>query len=188
MGNNKAWLQIKLTLKDVNPPVWRRFQVLGDISLYKLHKVLQALMGWGNYHLYEFNINDIKFGTPDDDSPPDLIDSKRAKLNIFVDKEDFKFKYLYDFGDGWIHELIVENSLMVQTETQKAICLDGERATPPEDSGGPWGYQDYLDLLKTPACKNEDEEKKSRRVWIGKDWDAEYFDLDEVNRRLKSIR
>jgi tetratricopeptide (TPR) repeat protein len=100
--------QLKIKLKAVNPPIWRRLQVSGNISLYKLHLILQSMMRWQNYHLFEFQIGEIRFGIPDPDDFYGTISARRYKLNKVIAKEKTKFLYRYDFGDGWEHEIVVE--------------------------------------------------------------------------------
>lgn len=179
--------QIKNSLKEVKPPVWRRFQVSGNISLYKLHQVIQVLMDWYDYHLFEFTINNVPFGIPDDEVTYALKDARRYKLDRVL-HEGAKVHYAYDFGDGWEIVLEVEKVIPSESELKHAVCLKGKRNAPPEDCGGPWGYYDYLELLKTPPDENEDEEIRERREWIGVDFDPEYFNLEEINEALKAIK
>jgi tetratricopeptide (TPR) repeat protein len=183
--------QIKMKLKGISPPIWRRFQVSGNISLYKLHLVLQSVMDWRNYHLFEFKISEIRFGIPDLEDYYETRDARRYKLNKVVSSEKTKFLYTYDFGDGWEHELTIEKIIPAEQELKHTVCLGGKRAGPLEDSGGIGGYENYLEILRTPPPADpddEDEEIKSSREWMGADYDPEYFDLAEINRELKKIR
>lgn len=183
--------QLKMVLKGISPPIWRRFQVSGNISLYKLHLVLQAVMGWENYHLFEFQMGDLRFGIPDPEEYHDVKDARRYKLNKVLPAEKTRLMYTYDFGDGWEHELTVEKIIPVESELKHPVCLGGKRAGPPEDSGGVGGYEDYLKILRTPLAADpddEDEEIKSRREWIGEKYDAEYFNLEEINQDLSKIK
>lgn len=183
--------QLKIKLRAINPPIWRRFQVSGNISLYKLHLILQSIMRWQNYHLFEFQIGEIRFGIPDPDDFYGTISARRYKLNKVIAKEKTKFLYHYDFGDGWEHEIVVEKIIPSEQELKHPVCLEGERRGPPEDSGGPHGYTQYLNILRTPPPANpedEDEDIRSSRIWLGEDFDPEHFDLEEINRQLRSIR
>jgi hypothetical protein len=177
---------LKITLKNVRPPIWRRFEVPGNITLYKLHKVIQVLMGWYGYHLFEFKIKDVLYGTPDIEDGYLVENAKRFKLNKILE-EGKNYLYTYDMGDNWECVLTVEKVAPTEIEPRHAVCLKGKRSGPAEDSGGPWGYEDYLELLKTPP-ENDDEEAKERREWIGEDYDPEYFNLEEINEDLKQIR
>jgi hypothetical protein len=183
--------QLKIKLKAINPPIWRRFQVSGNISLYKLHLILQSMMRWQNYHLFEFQIGEIRFGIPDPEDFYGTISARRYKLNRVITREKTKFLYRYDFGDGWEHEILVEKIIPSEQELKHPVCLEGERRGPPEDSGGPYGYEQYLKILRTPPPadpEDEDEEIRSSRIWLGEDFDPEHFDLEEINRKLRSIR
>ena len=183
--------QFKMKLKGIIPPIWRRFQVSGNISLYKLHLVMQALMEWQNYHLFEFQIGEIRFGIPDPEDYYETKDARRYKLYKLLSGEKTKLSYIYDFGDGWQHELTVEKIIPAEQELKHPLCLDGRRAGPPEDCGGIGGYENYLEILRTPPLDDpdeEDEEIKSSREWIGADFDPEHFDLEEINRKLRKIR
>ena len=134
--------QIKVTLKGSRPPSWRRFQISGDISLHKLHEILQMVMGWTNSHLYRFDIVGSHFGEPDPeykDYGIDMRDAKRAKLSQVVTFEKSKFIYEYDFGDSWLHEVVVEKILPAEPGILYPICLTGRRSCPPEDCGGTGG-------------------------------------------------
>ncbi len=183
--------QLKIKLKAITPPIWRRFQVSGNVSLYKLHLILQSMMRWQNYHLFEFQIGEIRFGIPDPEDFYGTISARRYKLNRIITREKTRFIYRYDFGDGWEHEIVVEKIIPGEKELKHPVCLEGERGGPPEDSGGPHGYEQYLKILSTPPPANpedEDEEIRSSRIWLGEDFDPEHFDLEEINRKLRSIR
>ncbi len=176
--------QIKVTLKDTRPPIWRRFQVTGETRLSKLHDTVQVVMGWTNSHLHEFVIGDRHYGEPDEDSPDELIDERNVLVSQVVDQEGQTFGYDYDFGDDWNHELLVEKILPNEAGVRYPRCLEGARACPPEDSGGPWGYEEKLQILKNPAHPNHRE----IATWMRKKFDAEAFDLSATNKALKSIR
>jgi len=176
--------QIKVTLKGIRPPIWRRFQVKGDASLYKLHLILQVVMGWENYHLYQFTIDEARFGEPDLESFVKMKNAHRVKLSQIVRGVKQRFSYEYDFGDSWEHELLIEKILPPEKGVRYPICLAGKRACPPEDCGGIWGYTELLEAIRDPNHPEHEEMVN----WAGEDFDPEAFDLDEVNRELKRIR
>ncbi len=178
--------EIKITLKDTHPPVWRRVQVSAGLSLYDLHKVIQAVMGWQNYHLHQFLIDDQYYGDPADDEMGDLgtLDEKDFKLRQVIPGAGFKFEYEYDFGDSWEHELKVEKALQLEKPLRRPACLDGKRACPPEDVGGTPGYERFLEAIRDP----QDEEHDSYLEWAGGEFDPAFFDLDRANARLKHMR
>ncbi len=177
--------QIKVTLTGTHPPVWRRIQVPGNTTLLKLHDILQIVMGWEDYHLHMFTIEGSIFGDPADDEYGDLgtIDESRIKLNQVVYREGQRFSYEYDFGDSWDHTLLVEKILPPQEGVRYPICLKGKRACPPEDVGGVWGYENFLEAIRNP----DHDEHEEYLTWFGGEFDPEAFDLEEVNTRLRSM-
>ena len=136
-GNSKIY-QIKVTLRYIEPPIWRRFHIARDASLWELHEVLQRVMGWGHDHLYQFLIKGKHYGEPFEDL--DFEDAIETQLSQVVSRAGSKFVYEYDFGDGWEHELHVESTIPDKPGTAQPACIDGQRSCPPEDCGGVWGY------------------------------------------------
>ncbi len=177
--------QIKVTLKDSEPRIWRRFQVKGNTTLYKLHQILQVVMGWESDHLYEFVIGETHYGELEDDLGfgLEVKDAKRVKLSQVVAGEKTKFTYVYDFGDDWRHEVLIEKILPPEVGVHYPVCIKGKNACPPEDCGGIWGYYDVLEAVQNPNDKEHDE----LREWLGDDFVPEAFDLNKINRELKSI-
>lgn len=165
--------QLKISLKGVRPPIWRRILVSSSTTLTKLHHIIQVSMGWENYHLFSFNI----YGENYDDEAGSLSKSL-AKLNLGVKA---KFYYEYDFGDSWLHEILVEKIAPKPAGVQIPICLTGKRACPPEDCGGVWGYQSLLETLDNENSSEYEE----MREWVGDDFHPELFNIDDVNRQLK---
>ena len=137
--------QMKVTLMDSKPPIWRRIQVPSDISLSKLHHILQAVMGWTDSHLHQFVAGDKIYGVPDPDYGFEVINERRVKLSQMAKGEKAKFRYEYDFGDNWQHQLLVEKVLPAEPGVHYPRCLTGKRACPPEDCGGVWGYSTFLE-------------------------------------------
>lgn len=101
-------LQLKITLEDIEPKIWRRFLVSDFWTFDKLHRIIQKVMCWENYHLFEFDINGIKIGIMDEDVDYNLEDAKKVQISQYLNKKGQKFRYLYDFGDGWEHKLVIE--------------------------------------------------------------------------------
>lgn len=192
MSTPKTVYQIKVTLIGSTPPIWRRVLVPATTTLYRLHDILQNVMGWENYHLHMFTIDGKIYGDPEDDEYGTMgtINEKRFKLNQVVKGEGFKFRYEYDFGDSWEHGLIVEKILPAdplsrpfgQSRSMRyPLCVAGKRACPPEDVGGIWGYYRFLEAIGHPKHPEHDEYLQ----WIGGEFDPEHFELDEVNDRLR---
>jgi len=176
--------QIKVTLRDIRPPIWRRLEVLSDTTLERLHLIFQLAMGWANYHLHQFTIGGIEYGQPDPDLDFEVEDEKRVKLSQMALRENTKFVYEYDFGDSWEHTVLVEKTLPVEKGKHYPSCSKGKRVCPPEDVGGPWGYADFLETIQDV----NHSEHEDMLEWAGGQFDPEAFDLEEVNRRLRQIR
>ena len=178
--------QIKVTLRGSHPPIWRRIQVRSDITLAKLHRILQCVMGWQDSHLHQFVIQDQRYGVPDEDDagPRETKDERKYKLGDMLPGENSQFMYDYDFGDNWQHVLVVEKTLPPQEGIQDPVCLAGARACPPEDVGGLSGYQNFLEAMRDPRHPEHQEFLD----WIGGEFDSEEFDVDQINQKLRSIR
>ncbi len=176
--------QIKVTLADSQPPIWRRIQVKSDITLAKLHRVLQMVMGWTDMHLHQFAILEKRYGVPDEEDVglTETKDERKYKLHDLVRGEDSRFSYDYDFGDNWEHELLIEKVLPEEKGVRYPLCLDGARACPPEDVGGVWDYQSVLEALADPQHEDHDE----LLDWSGGHFNPEAFDVDDVNGQLAS--
>jgi pRiA4b ORF-3-like protein len=182
--NGKIY-QVKITLKYVRPPIWRRVQVRGDITLAKLHEIIQIAMGWFDSHLHQFRMGKVYYGTPDIDefSELNLKDDSKAQLGRVLTKLKQKLIYEYDFGDGWEHEILLEKILPPEPGVRYPRCIGGARACPPEDCGGTGGYANFLTAIGDPNHEEHDEYLD----WIGGEFDPEEFELDEVDAALKHI-
>ena len=176
--------QLKVILKGSNPPIWRRIHVRGDISLGRLHDVLQIVMGWTDTHLHQFIIGRSHYGVPDPDDLMEVKNERRYKLMQIAPREKMKFLYEYDFGDGWEHEILVEKILHPEQGAHYPVCLAGKRACPPEDVGGVFGYEDFLEAIRDPNNPEHD----NMLEWVGGEFDPEAFDLDSINQVLGRIR
>ncbi len=179
----KSVFQLKVTLLGIDPIIWRRLAVPCSITFHKLHKILQVAMGWEDYHLYSFTVGGVHYGIPDPELEFDCKDSRRIKLEQVL-KEKLKFIYVYDFGDNWEHQIQVEKILHAEQNKFYPVCLGGERACPPEDVGGTWGYSNFLEAISDP----DHEEHENFLTWAGEDFNAEHFDLQAVNEKLGKLR
>jgi hypothetical protein len=176
--------QIKVTLRDSKPPIWRRILVPGNITLAQLHPILQVVMGWYDAHLHQFIVDGTYYGVPDPDDFVEVKDERRVRLNQIAPMETSKFIYEYDFGDSWEHELLVEKILSPEKGARYPVCIKGRRAGPPEDVGGVWGYDEFLEAIRDP----DHPEHEDYLEWIGGEFDPEAFDLDEINDALSHLR
>ena len=175
--------QLKITLKDFRPPIWRRVQVNSDITLGKLHQIIQASMGWTNSHLHGFSIGGVEYGQPLPELDLEIKNEQKVKLSKVVAGEKKKFLYTYDMGDSWEHEILVEKVLPSDPLVRYPICLTGKRACPPEDCGGVWDYAEFLEAIQQP----DHPEHESMLEWVGGAFDPDAFILSEVNQLLKRI-
>ena len=173
-------VSLKVTLRDAEPPIWRRILARPDMTLADLHHAIQAAMGWEGSHLYVFRVRDADYGDPsllegeaDDDAEFTLADVLKAGVS--------RFRYLYDFGDDWHHIVDVEKTLPAEPGKLYPACIAGKRACPPEDCGGIWGYEELLATLADPASASE------RPEWFGRDFDPEAFSVESADRRLASL-
>src|SRR3974390_2067328 len=169
--------QLKVTLRDISPPIWRRIQVAGDYTLDQLHRVLPMAMGWENYHEYEFHVAGRKYRLPDPDES-DVLDAKRVRIRDVLSARGSEFLYIYDFGDYWRHDLHLEAILAPEPDAAYPRCLDGARSCPPEDVGGSGGYQEYLEAVADPKHKAHSEMIR----WRGA-FDPEVFSSGTFNQR-----
>lgn len=174
--------ETRITLQGVSPPIWRRLQVPADISLEYLHNVLQIVMGWESGHLHQFIVNGDSYGTPDAEFLTDIQDENAYRLSDLVG-EGGRLAYEYDFGDAWMHEIRIEKELPAESGKSSLRCIAGERACPPEDCGGPPGYEHLLAVLADP----DHEEYEDMLEWIGGGLDPEAFDLKAVNAELGKL-
>ncbi|MEX1007423.1 MAG: plasmid pRiA4b ORF-3 family protein [Acidimicrobiia bacterium] len=177
--------QLKVMLLDTKPPIWRRVLVDGGSTLDHLHEVIQAAFGWWNYHLHEFEVGRTRYGVPDPDEDwgEPRRDERRTRVDAIA-SEGSSFRYTYDFGDGWDHEITVEKVLPADSTPTLPACIDGRRACPPEDCGGTWGYRELLEILADPTHPEHDE----RREWLGQPFDPDAFDPSEFEDKLRNGR
>jgi hypothetical protein len=174
--------QVKITIDQIEPPIWRRLQVPADITLPRFHDAIQAAFGWWDYHLHQFIVDGLHFGVPDPEFIDELpmIDESNVKLQDL--QRASKIVYQYDFGDCWDHRVEIESlSVDAEPDVRYPICTGGERARPPEDCGGTSGYEHLLEVLGNP----HDEEYREVKTWVGRAFHPEKFDLRAVNRALR---
>ena len=176
--------QLKITLHEIRPPIWRRVLVPGSFTLYKLHRVIQAAFGWLDYHLHHFIIDGQYYSIPSPDDWEPVIDERRFTIQAIAPQPKRKFGYEYDFGDSWEHTVLVENMLPPEPGVKYPVCLAGKRTRPPEDVGGTWGYATFLEAIRDP----DHAEHASYLEWVGGQFDPEAFDLAEINQSLKKVK
>jgi hypothetical protein len=174
---------LKVVLEGSSPSIWRRIQVRGNTKLDVLHMILQSAMGWGDKHSHEFIIDKKKYANPSHELEKTL-DEAEYVLNNLIKTEGESFKYVYDFGDDWVHEITVEKIETKDTKLPYPVCLEGKGACPPEDIGGIPGYEERLLALKDPSHP----EHKEIADWFEPSFDPEAFNIEMVNKDLKALK
>lgn len=178
--------RFKITLMDTDPPIWRRIEMPDD-TVDALHDHIQTAMGWTNSHLHQFEIGGTLYGHAeflDGWGDEDLVDSNDVRLSdvLVSRRKSFRFFYEYDFGDGWRHEIIYEGTHPAEDGVAYPRCSDGQRACPPEDIGGVWGYDRFLEAIGDP----EDEEHEQMLEWVGGNFDPEKFDPQAATKEMRT--
>jgi len=182
-----ALYELRLTLYESKPVIWRRLQVPGSITLLKLHRAIQILMGWLDYHLHEFKVNEVTYGQRFEDwqeADPEMRDERGVRLSRIAPTVGTRLLYNYDFGDSWHIEIVVESIKPAQVGTGGVVCLGGEQAGPPEDVGGIGGYAEFVKAIRSPRHS----EHRTMLEWVGGSFDPQRFDLQAMNQALKRIR
>ena len=180
--------QLKITLLEIDPPIWRRIQVPSTVPLCCLHDAIQAVMGWTDSHLHQFEKDGKYWGDSRNrefESDAEMIDEGKGSVGKMLLAEGDSLIYVYDFGDDWRHQVVLEKIIpsAAATPTQ-SLCVAGERRCPPEDVGGPFGYDEFLDVIFQPGH----HEFSHFRGWAGGEFHAEEFDLKAVNKLLGRMK
>jgi len=178
-------LQFLIELEEIEPKIWRRIQVPVIYNFWDLHVAIQDAMGWKDYHLHHFEIKGKHkrkaehIGIPDFEGSGELQEvfpGWEIGVQAYFNDLGIQATYEYDYGDSWMHKVLLEGYIYRYPKIKYPVCVGGERACPPEDCGGVDGYGNLLKILAEP----EHEDYKSMRMWVGKKWDPEHFNRDEV--------
>jgi hypothetical protein len=184
MRSASSVARLKVTLDDVEPAVVRRLEVPLDLRLDRLHLVLQAAVGWTNSHLWEFRAGDVGWGIPDpewDRGSGPLDARKTTLLKVIEDTGAKTLTYLYDFGDAWEHTIKVEHIGPANPALSYPLLIEAAGRCPPEDVGGPPGYEEFLAALVDP-----DHERHAEMIeWHGDRFDPKAVDLTRINQALQ---
>lgn len=181
-GKPRQIYRLKITLLDIEPPVWRRIEVADNTTLAELNLIIQLAMGWTNSHLHQFIIDERFYSDPRFELDfGDVKDEFKATISSALAGKSIDFLYEYDFGDDWRHHIRVEDVRPAKPDDLLPRCLDGRRAGPPEDVGGSMGYEGFLDAIDNPSH----EEHEQYLEWIGGSFDAERLSIGRINRLLK---
>jgi hypothetical protein len=169
--------RLKVTLRGCRPPIWRRFVVPSDIPLKRLHDAIQAVMGWTDNHLHQFEAGGILYGTSDPEFGVRRMSEKRTPLDRVLRRPKDRMRYEYDFGDSWEHDILLEAILPAEAGGIYPRVEAGRRACPPEDVGGVYGYADFLEALGDPSHP----EHREVLEWVGGSFDPEAFTVRQAN-------
>lgn len=185
MRNYEQVYQFRVDLLEIKPAIWRRIQVPETYNFQEFHVAISDAMGWYDCHLHEFvfksGLNQkIIIGIPDEDElwyP--VLDENKVLLSRVFQKPKDKCRYIYDFGDYWIHSVVLEKILHREVRIQYPRCIKGKRRCPPEDVGSVSGYEELLRIMKNP----EDQEYQRMMSWCGGPFDPDEFDCSQVKFR-----
>lgn len=180
-------LSLRITLDETNPPIWRTVLVPDNVSFFDLHHILQITMGWTNSHLFEFQIGDYKvdyIGPETIDGDEDLADAKLVSLDLLLNKTGQTFIYQYDFGDDWMHTVVIEDVVAADRDKKYPLCTDGEMACPREDSGGIYGHYRNMEIIKD----KKHPEYSDTKTWLGRGYDPLKFSKENVNKELPRFK
>jgi Plasmid pRiA4b ORF-3-like protein len=169
--------RIKVTLRGSRPAIWRRFVVPSDITLKRCHDALQAVMGWTDSHLHQFEAWGNLYGTSDPEFGVKRISEARTTLDQVLKRPKDRMRYEYDFGDSWEHDVVLEAVLPSELGGVYPQVEAGKRACPPEDVGGVHGYVGFLEALRDSSHPEHAEV----REWVGREFDPEAFTVREAN-------
>jgi len=176
-------------LEDIAPAIWRRLEIRGDKTFWDLHCAIQDAMPWDDRHLHEFQFptgdQEARIGIPDlDYDDRDVLASWETRLAGWFLAVPGRCSYLYDFGDGWRHTITLEAIAPAEKGGRYPRCTAGERSGPPEDVGGPHGYQQFLEAL----ADSSHPDHTMYREWIGRPWVPELFRPEQVRFSRPSAR
>ena len=175
--------RVRITLQNIAPAVWRRVDLPLSTTLMALHDVIQVAMGWTDSHLFEFVVGDRVYGEPDPDDAMyerKVCQAKSIRLKQLLDRGVERFLYVYDFGDNWRHDIVVEEVFEGQPDIDYPAFVDGARRGPPEDVGGGSGFMDFLEAALDPS-----HEEHARMIeWCGKRFDPQEIDAPRIRMIL----
>lgn len=179
---NASIYRLKVSLRRIRPGIWRRLEVPSDLSLWQVHRVLQAAMGWTDYHLHEFQRRGVHYGQSDREYGFHRENERRVLLREVLVAPKDRMIYEYDFGDSWEHDVVLERVTAPLPGIRYPRVLAGERACPPEDVGGTAGYAQFVEAITDP----EHPEYQEYRDWAGSRTDPEAFDLSATDAEVRS--
>ncbi len=175
--------RLHIQFDDVEPAIWRRVEVPLTSSLKAVHNVIQAIMLFEDYHLFQFEIGDRRYGYPDPEWGDEMRDARNIRLGAILARGETRFTYTYDFGDDWRHIVVVEEVGAADPTVDYPRFIEGARRAPPEDVGGLPGFEQFLRIMADPT----DEEHDNIMTWYGRPFDAGDIGLPLITQRLERL-
>ena len=183
--NNQEIYRLKIVLEGTSPSVYRTLDIQSEATFNDLHNAIQILFSWYDMHLHEFRTDTVVIGDPMNDEFGDMgiQDENTVTLkDVFHDPKD-SIRYIYDFGDDWIHKVTLEKILEAEEKKCYPRCVRGKRCAPPEDVGGVWGFEEFKEAINDPRH----EAHEQWREWYEDDFDPDWFSLGEINKQLQAL-
>lgn len=183
-------IQLTISIQKSAPLIYRTVLVKKETTFFELHHIIQIVMGWQNYHLFEFNLDGFRIGLIEETEKGNgygsdqVLDATTTIMTDILSLDKDIFQYNYDFGDCWLHDIAVEQLLKKENKAFYPVCIDGRLNCPPEDCGGIQGFYHTLDVIRD---KNHPEYKDTRQ-WVGKKYNPDLFEKEKINRKLKQLR
>ena len=176
------YYQLLIELEGIEPKIWRKVLVSPDVTMRQLHHTIQVAMGWENIHLYKFDVNGEEITQMDFVESEDFIEDHEVTLSSYMANEGDKMVYSYDFGDHWVHAVILEK-IVAEKPKHLPFCTGGERNCPPEDISGIAGYHEFCKIMANPKLPEYDEKFE----WWGGEYDPESCPVAIINEDLEEI-
>ena len=173
-------ITVRVTLRDIEPPIWRELSLPDAYTLEQLHRCIQLTFDWLDYHLFEFHVGARRFERADAEA--DGEDAAEVRLADLSLRKGSSFVYAYDMGDGWEHDVVVQSVKSIEPNEEPDLLgyvVGGARAAPPEDVGGSYGYVQLLLALGRRSAADEE-----LVAWVGPGFEPELFDLRASNHAL----
>ncbi len=177
--------RIRIQLDDTDPVIWRQVEAPLTTSLKGLHDIIQAVMLFEDYHLFQFEVGDKRYGIPDPewDDVIKTLDAARTRLGVLIDRGVSMFSYTYDFGDNWQHTIAIEATAAADPVLDYPRFIDGARRAPPEDVGSIPGFEEFLEAMTKPRHP----ERKRLTEWYGGPFDPDDIDLPTITTGIAKL-
>ena len=172
---------VRIELRDIWPKIWRRVEVPLSFSLMSLHNVIRITFGWGYTHPFGFRAKGEGYGART---------ASRIRLRKLVSRKIKRFSYVYDFGDNWEHDIFLRSIKPGKADVDYPVLVAGARKGPPEDIGGIWGFERFLEAVHDPsgAARKQIMEGYDYPHSFFDDYDPDEFDKGRINRQLAPLR